>query len=162
MGNRLRIINICRYFTLIFPCKVAEHIFVTLFSCSKSHDLNRILTELIHHIRNQIKSLLVSQTGYDTDHHGLLILIQSKCLLKRKFILYLFLAEIRYIVVVLDHRVRRRIPLIIIKTIYDTGQTVGSCIHQTVQALSVERLLDLFCIGIADSRHLVRINDTAL
>ena len=58
MGNRLRIINICRYFTLIFPCKVAEHIFVTLFSCSKSHDLIRILTEPKSAIVKQYQKLL--------------------------------------------------------------------------------------------------------
>ena len=49
--------------------------------------------ELIHHIINQIKSLLIGQSGHNTEHHHLRILVQSKLLLQRQLVGNLVLAE---------------------------------------------------------------------
>ena len=45
---------------------MAEHILIPLFPRSQHHDLNRILTEFIHHIGDQVKTFLVCQSGHNT------------------------------------------------------------------------------------------------
>ena len=62
---------------MILPVKVTEHILITLITCTKCHDLYGILAKLIHNIGDQVKSLLVCQTGNDTDHHGLRIFLKA-------------------------------------------------------------------------------------
>ena len=62
---------------MIFPVKVTEHILIALISCAKSYNLYTILTKLVHDISDQVKSLLICQTGNNTDHHSLRILLKS-------------------------------------------------------------------------------------
>ena len=99
VGQRLIIINLCRYLAMIFPVKMTEHILIALFSCSKHYDLYCILTEFIHYICDQVKALLICQTGNDSDQHRIRIFIQSKIFLKLDLILNFFLTESLCIVI---------------------------------------------------------------
>ena len=56
---------------------MTEHVLVSLSSGTEYDDLNRILAKFIHHTVDQVKALLVSQSGYDTDHHRLRIDLES-------------------------------------------------------------------------------------
>ena len=67
MGQLFGIINLCGNLAVIFPCKMAKHVFITFFTGTQYDNLDIILTQLIHHVCNQIEALLVSQSGYDTD-----------------------------------------------------------------------------------------------
>ena len=127
---------------------MTEHILITFLTGTKRNDLYRILTQFIHDISNQIKSLLVCQTGYNADHHSFRILLKSKIFLKLYLILDLLFAEVLCIVVSGDIRICLRIEFIVINTIYNTAQAVGSRIEKSVQLLTIKRCLDFFCIGI--------------
>ena len=51
-----------------------EHIFITFLTGSQNNKLNIILAKFIHYIGNQVKPLLVCQTGYNAYHHFLFVL----------------------------------------------------------------------------------------
>ena len=118
---------------MVFPVKVAEHILITFLTGTKNNDLNCILAQLIHDVSDQVKSFLVCKTGYDTDHHGLRILLKSKIFLKLDLVLDLLFTEILGIVISGDVRICLRIKFIVINTIYNTAQAVGSRIEKTIQ-----------------------------
>ena len=73
---------------------MAKHVFITFFTGTQYDNLDIILTQLIHHVCNQIEALLVSQSGYDTDHHTVRISLQSEFFLQRHFIFHFLLAEV--------------------------------------------------------------------
>ena len=151
MRHLFGIIDIRRYFIRILPCKMTEHILILFFASTECHDLHSILTELVHHICYQVKAFLVSQSGNDTNHHRLMVLLQIQFFLKRCLVLDFLSPEIRYIIVLHNAWICFRIIILIIDSVHNTGQTVRSCIHQTVQAFSIEWHLNLFCISIAYS-----------
>ena len=78
MGKFVRVADIRRDTVAVLPCIVAEHILILRVSRTKHCDLYRILAHLIHHIIDQVKSLLVCQTGYNSDQHHMAVLIQSQ------------------------------------------------------------------------------------
>ena len=162
MGHRLRIINVGRHLARILPCKMAKHIFIFFLTSAEHNKLQIVLAHLIHHIGDQIKSFLVGQTRNNTNHESGIVLLQSEFSLKCPLIFYLLLTEIPNVVLVFDQLICLRIILIVINTIYNTAQTIGTSSHQTIQTFSVKRCLNLFRIRFADCRHRVCINDTAL
>ena len=162
MGQLIGIVNVRGNLSGVLPRKMAEHVLILWISCSQYHDLHRVLAELVHHIINQVKPLLVCQTGYNTDHHHMGILIQLKLLLKGQLIHLLQLTEILNIEVLCDPVVCLRIPVRIVQSVDNTAEIIGPRVHQAVQRFSVERRLDLLGIGLADRGHLIGINDTAL
>ena len=139
-----------------------EHILITLFAGSQHNELDVVLTEFIHHIGNQVKALLIRQTGNHADHHGPVVLIQSKIGLQRTFILDLFLPEVHRIEGTGDERIGLRIVFIIIDAVHNASQIAASGAHQTVQSLPVEGRLDLLRVGIAHRRNRIRIHQAAL
>ena len=147
---------------MVLPVKMTEHIFVALISGSEDHKLNCILAHFIHHICNKIKALLVCETGYDSDHHYLWINLKSQVFLKLKFIFYFFLAEITGVVILSDKRICFRIKYIIVNSVYNSSQAVGSGAHQPIQALSVKRRFNFFCVCITYSSYRIRKNNSAL
>ena len=147
---------------MIFPLEVTEQIFITLLTGTENYKLCILGTDLLDHIIDQVKALLICQSGNNTDHKCLVILIQSQLLLKTSLILDLLLTECLCIVICVDQRICLRIVLIIIKTVYNTTQAVAAGTHQTVQMLAVKWHLDLLCIGITDCRYHVSIYDTTL
>ena len=162
MGQCIRIINVGRHLVSILPVEMTEHILITFLTGTKSNDLNRILTQFIHDISDQIQALLVCQSGYQTNHHLLIIYAKSQLFLQGTLILHLFLAEIHCIIGFYDIFVCLRIELSIVDTIDDTAQIMTSRTQQSVQTLTVERRLDLLRIGITYGSHRIREYDTAL
>ena len=73
---------------------MTEHVFILLFTGAQHHELDIILTQFIHNIGNQVKALLIGQTGYDTDDQCLIILIQSEISLKRTLVFYFSLRKL--------------------------------------------------------------------
>ena len=128
---------------------MAEHILVPLIPGAKHHQLDVIITQIIHHALNQIQPLLVRQTGDDANHHLLVILHQPQLLLKCAFILNLLFSEIPGVVILDNAAVRLRVKLLIVNPVDNSPQAVRPCPHQSVQAFPVERHLNLFRIGIA-------------
>ena len=55
-----------------------------------------------------------------------------------------------------------RIKDIVVNTIHNTGQHIGTCLQQLIQLLSVKLCLNLFRIGLTDSSHTICIDNTAL
>ena len=141
---------------------MAEHIFIFFFTGTKYNDLDIFLTKLIHYICDQIKALLICQSGNDTDHKLLIILLQAKLLLQRTFVFDLFLTEICCIVRCYDILIFFRIEFFIINTVDDTAQRTGSCTQKSIQPFSVKLCLNFFRIGIGNCCYSIRINDTAL
>ena len=141
---------------------MTEHILILLLTCSKRNNLNCILTQFIHHTGDQIKSLLICQSGYDTDHQLLMVLCKSKLFLKFNFILNLLFPEILYTVIPVNILVCLRIIYIIVDSIHNTGKACRPGLHQSFQLFSVKRSLNFLCIGAADSCHFICIDDTAL
>ena len=139
-----------------------EHIFVLFISCSKRHDLDRILAKFIHHIGDQVKALLICEPGHDSQHHDVMILLQVQFLLKRDLILYLLPPETVRCVVFLDVGIRGRVVIFIVNSVHNSGQAVRAGIHKPLQLLPVERRLYLFGIGVAHRGDPVRIHDAAL
>ena len=141
---------------------MAEHILILFFSCTKRYDLYCILTQFIHYICNKIKSLLICQSGYDTDHHSFMILFQTKFLLKCDLVLDLLFTEIADIIISLDLIVCQWIIIFIINSVHNSRQAVCSCIHKTVQFLAIEWCLNFLCIRVTYRRYSVRIYDSTL
>ena len=141
---------------------MTEHIFVTFLTGAQYHELDIILTQFIHDISDQIQTLLVCQSGYQTDHHLLIIYAKSKLFLQGMLILHLFLAEIHCIIGFYDIFVCLRIELSIVDTIDDTAQIMTSRTQQSVQTLTVKRRFDLLRIGITYGGHCIRKHNTAL
>ena len=133
---------------MVFPVEMTEHVLITFFTSAKSNNLYCILAKLVHDISDQVKALLVCQTGNDTDHHSLRILLKSKIFLKLDLIFNFLFAEVSCVVVSCNIRICLRIEFIIINTIYNTTEAVGSGIQKAVQLLTVEWCLDLLCVGI--------------
>ena len=73
---------------------ITEHIFISAVTGSKNDELDTITTDIIHNAINQIKSLLVCQSGYNTDHKLLIILWESTFLLKFNLVDLLQFTEI--------------------------------------------------------------------
>ena len=102
---------------MVLPVIVTEHILILLISGSENDQLHIITAQLIHHTLDQIKTLLIGQTGNDTDRKLLLINRKSKLFLKSALILYLLLAEILCIVALCDQGIGLRIELIVIDAV---------------------------------------------
>ena len=139
-----------------------EHILVLILAGPKYDKLNRVLAHLVHHIGDQVESLLIRQTGDNANQHGLVVYSKSQLLLERRFVLHFFLPEVAHIIVPGNVLVCLRIVVFVIDAVDDPRQTVGSCVHQAVQSLAVEGHLDLLRVGVADGSHPVRIDDAAL
>ena len=141
---------------------MTEHILVTLFSCSQNHQLNIQLTELIHHVGDEVKALLVCQTGNHADHKLLVVLLKTQLFLKSLFVFHFFLAEILDVIVFSNKSIRLRIVLIVIDSVYDSAEVIGTGIEKAVQMLSVERCLDLLRIGSTHGSNRICIDQSAL
>ena len=141
---------------------MTEHILILLFPCTKNYDLYCILTQFIHYIGNKIKAFLVCQSGNHTDHHGLLVFLQTKFFLKCDLILDFFFTEIADIIISLNLIICQRIIIFVVNSIYNSWQTICPCIHKTIQLFTIEWCLDLFCIGITYRRHSVCIYNSTL
>ena len=141
---------------------MAEHVFISLITGSQCHNLNCILAELIHHISDQVKSLLICKTGNDSDHHYFRILLQSQFSLELNLILHFFLTEGCGIIILCNTGICLRIENIVINSVYNTSETVGTGTHQSVQTFSVERCLDFLSISVADCSHRICKYNTAL
>ena len=162
MGNILRIVDISRYFFRILPCKMPEHIFISFFACSQYYNLIILLTHFIHHIIDQIHPLLISQSGHNADHKRILFLRQSQFFLQCCFVFCLSIAEAVCRIGLIDSSVCFRIPLLIIQSIYDSSQIIGSGTHQSVQIFSIEWCLNLLCISRTDRCQCICIDQTTL
>ena len=132
------ITNLSRNLIAVFPRKIPEHVLVPLFSGTENDDLHCILAELIHHIGDEIKALLIRQPRDNADHHAFFILLEPELLLQRGLVLYLLLAEI-------DRIVRRRNILVDIRTediIVDAVEYAAKIpragTEQAIQTLPVE------------------------
>ena len=154
------IINLCRYLSIIFPVKMTEHIFITFITGSKNYKLDCILTKFIHNICDQIKTFLICQTGYDTNHHGFWIFLKSKVFLKLNFIFYLFFSECSCVICLCDIWICLRVEYVIINTIYDSSQAVSPCTHKTIQFFTIKWCFNLFCICITYSGDCISKYDT--
>ena len=117
MRHIFRIINISGNTIIVLPVIVAEHIFIPFISGSQHNQLYIFRTDLIHHTLYQVKSLLVGQTGDDTDHELFLVLRQSQLRLQRLFILGFLLAECLCVIILYDPFICLRIKFIVIDTI---------------------------------------------
>ena len=133
---------------MIFPVKVAEHIFIAFFAGTKYNNLNCILTQLVHDVCDQVKSLLVCQTGNDADKHCVRIFVQPEISLKLKLVFDFFLAEGLCIIILCNVFICLRIEYIIINSVDDTAKVMGTCTEKSIQPFSVKRCLDLFGISI--------------
>ena len=139
-----------------------EHILILLCAGAKNYDLNLIPAQLIHHICDQIKALLVCQTGYNTNHHLLGILCKSQLSLQCSLVLNLLFSEILNGKIIVNPCICLRIPIGIIQTIYNSGQAVRTGIHKAVQLLTVKRSLNLLRICITYCCYPVSIDNSAL
>ena len=141
---------------------MAEHVFILLIAGSEYGKLNRILTELIHHIRDQVKTLLVCQSGNDTDQHGLRVNIQPEIGLQCRLVSDFLLPESPGVIILVNQRIRRRVESDIVNAVHDTAEVMLPRAHQAVKALAVIRHLDFFRISLRHGRDGVRINEAAL
>ena len=139
---------------------MAEHVLVALLAGSKDHKLYGILAHLIHHIADEVEALLIGQTGYDTNHHGLWIFLKSKVFLKLNFIFYLFFSECSCVICLCDIWICLRVEYVIINTIYDSSQAVSPCAHKTIQFFTIKWCFNLFCICITYSGDCISKYDT--
>ncbi len=162
VGAFIGIEYISRHPLWIFPCKMPEKVFIFFFSGSQNHKLGILRTDLLDHIVNKVKSLLVGEPGHDTDHKLFIILGKSQFFLERPFVLNLFFAEGSGIVVRRDHRIRGRIVFIVVQSIYDSRKAACLSIDQAIQFFSIKWCLDLFSVCIADGSNLVRVHNSAL
>ena len=83
------------------------------------------------------------------------IFFQAKLFLKCGLILHFFLAECLNRIIFHNVRVCLRIELIVVNSIYNSGETIGTGIHKSVQLFSVKWCLYFFCVGIAYRCHAV-------
>lgn len=147
---------------LYFQSKWQEHIFIFFFTGTKYNDLDIFLTKLIHYICDQIKALLICQSGNNTDHKLLIILLQAKLLLRARLFLIFSLRKFAALYGATIFLSFSWIEFFIINTVDDTTQRTGSCTQQSIQPFSVKLCLNFFRISIGNCCYRIRINDTTL
>ena len=140
---------------------MTKHIFITFLTSSEYNNLHRILAQFIHNTINKIESLLIGQSGDDTNHHDFLVLRKSQLFLQCKFIFYFIQTEVANTVPRTDLLICLRIPLLIIKSVHNSLKFTGPGSHQAIQMFPVERSLNLLRISIADRCNPVCINNAA-
>ena len=141
---------------------MTEHVLIFRITGSENDELNGILADLVHHVSDQVETLLVGQAGYNSDHHYLRINFESKLFLKRGFILLFLLSEILCVIILNDKRICFRVVNVIINAVDDTPQIVRTGAHQAVKALSVKRRLDFLGVGFAHGGDSICIDKPAL
>ena len=132
MRTLIGIVNVRRYTVRIFPCKMAEQIFILFFSGTNYHKLCIFCTDFFDYIVNQIKALLVSQSRHNTNHKLLIILWKTKFFLKAALIFNFFFAECSCIIICINKWILCRIILIVVKAIHNSGQTPWLRINQAI------------------------------
>ena len=147
---------------MILPVIVPEHVLIFLISGSQYYQLHIIAAEFVHNTLHQIQSLLVGQTGNDSHHEFLFIYRKAKLCLELFFIFSLFLTEIPCIVRLRNELICLRIKLVIVNTIDYTSQISGTCAHQAIKSLPVERHFDFLCVCLADSSDGICKNNASL
>ena len=162
MADFIGIINLRGDLIMVLPVIVTEHVLVLLIAGTEYHELDIILAELIHDALDEVETLLVGETGYDTDHHLARIHVHAELLLERLLVLRLLLTEVAGVERLYEVLIRLRIPVIIVDTVDDTAEVMCTCAEQSIEALAVERHLDLLGVGIGNRRDRVGIHDTTL
>ena len=162
MADFIGIVNLCGYLIMVLPVIVTEHVLVLLIPGTEHHELDIILAELIHDTLDEIEALLVGETGYDTDHHLARIHVHAELLLECLLVLRLLLPEVACVERLYEVLIRLRIPVIIVDAVNDAAEIMRTCAKQSIEALSVERHLDLLRIGIGNRRDRVGIHETTL
>ena len=98
---------------------MAEHIFIAQIPGTDNDKLRKIVCNIIHHIVDQIKSLLVRQTGNQANHILLLVFDKAQFLLQSGFIDRFFLTEIVFVVIGIYFRIGLRIVHAIVNAVYN-------------------------------------------
>ncbi len=162
MADFIGIVDLCGHLIMVLPVVMPEHILILLIAGSQHHELDIVLTELIHDALDEVEALLVGETGNDTDHHLARIHIHAELLLQRLLVLRLFLSEVSCVEWLHQILIRLRIPHIIIDAIDDATEVMCTGTEKAIEPLPIEWHLDLLCIGLGDRRDGICIHDAAL
>ena len=117
--------------------------------------------QLADHALDQVKALLVGQAGDDAHQRHVGIDDQAHFLLQL-LLADLLAAQVIRVVVGVDLRVLRRVVIVHVDAVEDAGELIPARAKQAVQALAVERGLDLIGIAGRDGRQLIGIHQAGL
>ena len=156
------VVDVCRYLVRVLACKVAEHILILIITCTEDYYLHVLLADILHHISDKVKALLVGKTADYTHKEAVVIKLQAKLCLESTLVVYLLFEDCLLVVFLVYHHILRRVELVIVDTVDDTTKVMLSCSHKPVKALAEERGLYLICIGLRNCSYCICIHKAAL
>ena len=101
---------------------IPKRIFIDSISRAQYNQLSMLIHDLRNDGIDKIQSLLIRQSGNQSDHEFMIILYQSQFLLQPAFILSLLIQYIGDIIVHIQSLICGCIPDIIIDSVYDSSQ----------------------------------------
>ena len=141
---------------------VAEGIFIAPVTGAENHKLGVAVHDLGENGIDQIKTLLVCQTGNQTDDELAVILLETEFFLQSALILLLFLQRISKRVICGEQFVRRGIPDVHINAVDNTAELGGMVAQMGIKTFPVIRGLNLPGVGVGHGGDHIRIGKTAL
>ena len=142
-------------FALILALIVPEGILIIRITGAQDDYLRVLIHNMVQDRIHQIQTFLIGQTGDESDHHLVFILIKSEFFLKCPLVDFLLLHHIRRCVGCRQQLIRFAVPLLHINSIDDAHQLAGMIPQMIIQALPVEGGLNLFGIRLTDRRDAV-------
>ena len=127
-------------------CRCFERLFIMWLSGTQYDQLAAAVKQIVQYMQQQIKSLLVDQTGHHGDQWRSGRHMQAEFRLDSRFAVRFSSLPVINRIAVGNNRVRLRVILRDINTIKNTGQLISIPLQQFVQSFSVEIQLDFFCI----------------
>ena len=141
---------------------MAEHILVLRVACADDDELRVLVTDTLHCIAYEIKTLLVGKARYDSHHILAAVNRQTELLLKLCLVVSFLLLEVARVVLRKDTAVLVRVKNVVVDSVEDTAQRCRTRTEKSVKLFTEERILNLLGICFAYGGYVVSVNESAL
>ena len=145
----------------VLALRPGEQVGVLRFAHAQHDQLDAGVHQLADDALDQVKALLIGQAGDDAHDRRIRVDVQAQLLLQL-LLAVLLAAQVIRIVVRVDHRILRRIVIVHVDAVEDAGELALACAQQAVQALAVERGLNLVGVARGHGGQLVGVDEAGL
>ena len=141
---------------------ITERVFVFLIARTDDDHLRVIVHNAVHDLIDEVKTLLVGETGDNADHELIDVSFQTQFALEFFLIPALGVGEVVHTVSVIDVPVGAGVVGVIVHAVDDAAQLVGVIVQHAVESLAVFGGSDFVGVGVADGGDKVGVNNAAL
>ena len=145
----------------ILALRPGEQVGVLRLAHAQHDQLDARAHQLADDALHQVEALLVGQAGDDAHQRRVRLNAQAELLLQL-LLAALLAAQMIRVEVGVDHRVLRRVVIVDVDAVEDAGELILARAQQAVEALAVERGLNLIRIARGHGGQLVRVDEAGL